>query len=123
LPNKGNIGNGDLGKYVFVRQQVVSENYFTTRVDQKISEKDSLFGTYVYDYSPLTQPDTMNNVLEQSIAKRQIAAFEENHTFRPTLLNSFRVGYNRDHATANSAVKAINPIAGDTTSSWWAPGQ
>jgi hypothetical protein len=119
LPSSPTSGN--VGQYVFNRQQVVSENYYTTRVDEKISEKDSLFGTYVYDYSPLTQPDLLNNVLQQSIAKRQIAAIEENHTFTPTLLNSFRVGYNRDHANALQALKAINPIAGDT-SMGWAPG-
>jgi hypothetical protein len=113
--------NGNVGQYVFVRQQVVSENYFTTRVDQKISEKDSLFGTYVYDYSPLTQPDILNNILQQSIAKRQIAAFEENHLFGPAASNSFRLGYNRDHANANQAIKAINPVA-DDTSQGWAPG-
>ena len=42
LPNAGPIGNGDTGLFTFVRQQVVSENYFTTRVDQKISEKDEV---------------------------------------------------------------------------------
>jgi len=120
LPSSPTSGN--VGQYVFTRQQAVSENYYTTRVDEKISEKDSLFGTYVYDYSPLTQPDLLNNVLQQSIAKRQIAAIEENHTFSPTLLNSFRLGYNRDHANALQAIKAINPVAGDTTTPWWAPG-
>jgi outer membrane receptor protein involved in Fe transport len=114
--------SGNIGQYVFTRQQVVSENYFTTRVDQKISEKDSLFGTYVYDYSPLTEPDILNNVLQQSIAKRQIAAFEENHVFSTTMGNSFRLGYNRDHANALQAIKALNPVAGDTTTPWWAPG-
>jgi hypothetical protein len=113
--------SASVGDYVFARQQVVSENYFTTRVDQKISEKDSLFGTYVYDYSPLTQPDILNDVLQQTITRRQIAAFEENHTFTPTLLNSFRVGYNRDHANALQAIKAINPVA-DDTSLGWVPG-
>jgi outer membrane receptor protein involved in Fe transport len=114
--------SGNIGQYVFTRQQVVSENYFTTRVDQKISEKDSLFGTYVYDYSPLTEPDILNNVLQQSIAKRQIAAFEENHVFSAAMGNSFRLGYNRDHANALQALKALNPVAGDTTTPWWAPG-
>src|SRR6266446_3485276 len=114
--NAGTIG--DKGKYRFVSQQVVSENYFTTRVDQKFSEKDSLFGTYVYDYSPLTQPDGLNNLLQQSTAKRQIAAIEENHTFNPTLVNSFRVGYNRDRAVAASPVKVLNPVAGDSTQVW-----
>ena len=51
LPSSPSSGN--VGQYVFTKQQVVSENYYTTRVDEKISEKDSLFGTYVYDYSPL----------------------------------------------------------------------
>src|SRR5882762_1909530 len=116
--NAGTTGNGDKGLYKFIRQQVVSENYFTIRVDQKISGKDSLFGTYVYDYSPLTQPDGLNNVLQQSTAKRQIAAFEENHTFSPILLNSFRVGYNRDRAIAIAPLKALNPVAGDSTQAW-----
>jgi hypothetical protein len=113
--------NGNVGQYVFTRQAVVSENYFTTRVDQKISDKDSLFGTYVYDYSPLTQPDILNNILQQSIAKRQIAAIEENHLFGPTASNSFRLGYNRDRTNAVQAIKAINPVA-DDTSQGWAPG-
>jgi outer membrane receptor protein involved in Fe transport len=116
--NGGTIGNGNKAYYNYVSQQVVSENYFTTRVDQKFSEKDSLFGTYVYDYSPLTEPDILNNILQQSIAKRQIAAIEENHTFSPTLLNSFRVGYNRDRATAASPVTVLNPVAGDSTQAW-----
>ena len=113
--------SGNVAQYVFTRQAVVNENYFTTRVDQKISNKDGLFGTYVYDYSPLTEPDILNNVLQQSIAKRQIAAIEENHLFGPTASNSFRLGFNRDRANALQAIKAINPVA-DDTSLGWAPG-
>jgi len=110
-PATGSIGNGDFGLYTPARQRVVSENYFTVRVDQKISASDSLFGTYMYDYSPSTAPDILNNVLQQSIAKRQVAAIEESHIFSPTLVNSFRVGYNRDRANALSPIKAINPVA------------
>jgi hypothetical protein len=113
--------NGNIGQYVFNSQEIVSENYFTTRVDEKISEKDSLFGTYAYDYSPLTQPDLLNNLLQQAIAKRQIAAIEENHIFSPALGNSFRLGYNRDRAYASNPVKVLNPVAADTTQGW-APG-
>jgi outer membrane receptor protein involved in Fe transport len=116
--NAGTTGNGDKGFYRYVSQQVVSENYFTVRADQKFSEKDSLFGTYVYDYSPLTQPDPLNNLLLQATAKRQIAAIEENHTFTPTLLNSIRFGYNRDVAKAAQTVKVLNPVAADSTQAW-----
>ena len=113
--------NGDIGQYVFNSQEIVNENYFTIRVDEKISEKDSLFGTYAYDNSPQTQPDILNNLLQQSIAKRQIAAVEENHVFSPALGNSFRLGFNRDRAYASNPVKVLNPVAADT-SQGWAPG-
>jgi hypothetical protein len=113
--------SGNVAQYVFVRQAVVNENYFTTRVDQKFSEKDSLFGTYAYDYSPLTQPNILNDVLQQSIAKRQIIAVEETHIFSATSGNSLRFGFNRDHTNALQGIKAINPVA-DDTSQGWAPG-
>ena len=121
LPNAGTIGNGDLGLFSFVSQQVVNENYFTMRVDEKISEKDSLFGTYSFDNSPLTQPDGLDNVLQSNLAKRQIAAIEESHVFNPTFVNSLRIGYNRDRAFSSNGIKAINPVAGDT-SLGWGPG-
>lgn len=122
LPNDGTIGNGDLGLFSFVGRQIVNENYFTIRVDEKISDKDSLFGTYSFDNSPLTQPDVLDNVLQSDLAKRQIAAIEETHTFNPAFVNSLRVGYNRDRAFSGLGTNAINPVAGDT-SLGWAPGQ
>ena len=122
LPNAGTIGNGNLGTFAFVRQQIVRENYFTTRVDERISDKDSLFGTYSYDNSPLTQPDILDNVLQSSVAKRQIAAIEESHVFNPGIVNSLRVGFNRDRANSGGSIKTINPAADDTSVNWWAPG-
>jgi outer membrane receptor protein involved in Fe transport len=121
LPNGASIGNGDIAPFTFDRHQNVSENYFTTRVDEKISEKDSLFGTYSFDNSPLTQPNILDDVLVSSVAKRQIAAIEESHVFSPTVVNSLRVGYNRERASSGGGIKAINPTAADT-SLGWAPG-
>ena len=69
----------------------------------------------------MTQPDILNNVLQQSIAKRQIAAVEENHVFSTAVGNSFRLGFNRDHANALQPLQAINPAA-NATSGQWAPG-
>src|SRR4029077_6573894 len=48
VPNAGLIGAGDTGFFNFAAQQVVNENFFTIRVDEKLSERDSLFGTYSY---------------------------------------------------------------------------
>jgi outer membrane receptor protein involved in Fe transport len=122
LPNAGTIGNGDIGLLAFDRHQIVSENYFTTRVDEKISDKDSIFGTYSFDNSPLTQPNVLDDVLISSTAKRQIAAIEESHVFNPAVVNSLRVGYNRERANSGGGINAINPAAADTSVNWWAPG-
>src|ERR1700676_5358198 len=47
LPNQGLLASssGDLGIFTFAGQQVVSENFVTTRIDHKFSQSDSLFAT------------------------------------------------------------------------------
>src|SRR6516225_502850 len=72
LPNGALIGNGDLGNYNVAVQQVVSENFFTTRVDHRFAEKDSLFGTYMYDDTPYQSPDRFNVQLIGSQTNRQV---------------------------------------------------
>jgi len=111
LPN-GTV-SGDTGIFSFVDNQVVSENYWTTRVDHTFSEKDSLFGTYMYDVAPYSSPDSLNNVLINSVTNRQFVVLEETHVFSPTLVNSVRAGYNRDGVANDIGVSAINPLAAD----------
>src|SRR6202045_1604627 len=43
LPNGGLLGNGDTGLFTFSGQQIVTENFVTTRIDHKFSDKDSVF--------------------------------------------------------------------------------
>jgi hypothetical protein len=121
LPNAGLLGIGNTGTFKFAGQQVVNENYFTFRVDQNISDKDKLFGTYSFDTSPQTQPNALDTVQTQGISKRDIVALEESHIFSPSIVNSVRVGYNRAHAESGTAGKALNPLAADP-SLGWAPG-
>jgi len=72
LPNQGAVAGstGDLGVFTFAGQQVVNENFLTTRVDHKFSQNDSLFGTYMYDKTPYSSPDGLDNV-EFSTLDRQ----------------------------------------------------
>src|SRR5205085_2818025 len=121
LPNAGIRGNGDTGIFAFAGQQIVNENFFTTRVDQTVSNKDSLFGTYSFDDSPLTQPDTLGNLVQHAISRRQIASIEESRIFTPGFVNTVRLGYNRAHTTSAGGVNAINPAAADPALGW-APG-
>jgi outer membrane receptor protein involved in Fe transport len=117
LPTNGAVpgSNGDLGVYTFPGQQIVSENFFTTRVDHKISEKDSLFGTYMFDKTPYSSPDGLNDVEFSTLTSRQFLSVEETHIFAPGFVNSIRVGGNHEAVNNNQSLKAINPAAADTS--------
>jgi hypothetical protein len=106
-------GGGDTAIFTFGGSQITTENFFTTRVDHKFSEKDNLAGSYMYDNSPSSQNDEFNNKLIFTKTRRQLVSLEENHSFRPTLINSIRLGYHREYAAAPSGSKAINPLAAD----------
>jgi Carboxypeptidase regulatory-like domain/TonB-dependent Receptor Plug Domain/TonB dependent receptor len=108
------FGNGDQGSYTFAAQQIVSENFFTTRVDHRFSDKDSLAGSYMFDKTPYASPDGLNNVEFSTLTSRQFVSIEETHIFSPSFANSFRIGGNHEAVNNNLSLKAINPDAAKT---------
>jgi hypothetical protein len=113
IPN--GLVSGDTGIFSFSGSAITTENYFTTRVDHKFSDKDSLAGGYMYDSSPSSQNDEFNNKLIFTKTRRQLVSLEENHLFGSSVVNSFRLGYHREYAAAPSGSKALNPLAADTS--------
>ena len=105
----------DICQFVYNANQVVNENFVTTRIDHRFSEKDSLFGTYLYDKTPYTSPDSYGNVGLGSLTSRQIVAAEETHSFTPGFVNAIRFGYNHERVDNNASVTAINPAASDAS--------
>jgi Carboxypeptidase regulatory-like domain/TonB-dependent Receptor Plug Domain len=114
-PHANGAVTGNTGVFSFAGLQAISENFVTTRVDHKFSDMDSIYGTYMYDDTDYHDPDSFNNQLIGSHTKRQIVAIEENHVFSPRLINTVRVGYNREYAANNHSAAAINPAAADPT--------
>ena len=57
---------GNVGSFTFAGQQVVNENFFTIRVDDRISDKDTLAVTYLRDFTPYQAPDGLDAVLINS---------------------------------------------------------
>jgi hypothetical protein len=114
LPNLS-TGAGDTGIYSFAAQQVLAENFFTTRIDEVLSDKNSLSGSYIYDDTPYSAPDAMDITLKGHHIRRQDLVLEETHLFSPSLLNSFHVGVNRVVATINSNRGPIAPLSTDTS--------
>ena len=112
-PNGPILGNGDTGIFSFADQQVTTENYFTTKIDRKFSEQDSLSGTYLRDNSKEIQPDNFDQLLSNVVSQRQLATLLEQHIFSPRLLNAARFGFNRAVAVNGGVSKVMNPLLAD----------
>jgi len=110
-PAAAQIPGSDTALYTFSGQQIVNENFLTARVDHHFSDRDSLFGSYMFDRTPYSSPDGMNNVEFQTLTARQFLSIEETHIFSPSFANSVRVGGNHEAVNNNQSIKALNPDA------------
>src|SRR5438132_761531 len=104
--------NPNVATFVFAPTRRVTENFVTIRLDHRFSDKDSLFLTYNYDNSPFTTPDGFDTTSVLSGVKRNLAALELTHTFTPALLNTARLGYNRNDTTNNITTGSTGVIPG-----------
>jgi hypothetical protein len=135
LPNAGIVADScsnlnpsgmtrcDLGKFIYSRQQVTPENYFTTRIDHRISASDSLYGTYMRDSATISQPDELGVKVTGFTTGRQLVTIEENHIFTPQVVNAVRVGYSRVVGLVGQTLKGLRPVATDPSLGFAAPGR
>jgi hypothetical protein len=111
-PNSG--VNGNIGTFTFVQNTQIVENYLTAKIDRTISEKDSLRGTFTYDRGSSVQPVPLNLYVFGNSSVRYFVSLEETHVFSPTLVNSVRVGFNRNDPRGGGALGAVNnPLVQD----------
>jgi hypothetical protein len=122
LPNGPVLGNGDTGIFSIAAQQVTTENYFTTKIDHKFSDHDSLSGTYFRDNSEEITPDAFDELLSNVVSRRQLVTVLYQHIFSPKLLNALRTGFNRAVALDGGVSRVINPLLTDP-SYGFIPGQ
>jgi len=122
LPNGPLLGNGDTGIFTFAGQQVTNENYFTVRVDRKLSDKGSLSGTYMRDNSKTVLPDAFNELLSDIVSRRQVITLHEQHELSATLLNAARFGFNRAVGIEGGVSAVMNSHMLDATYSF-VPGE
>jgi hypothetical protein len=113
LPNGPLLGAGDTGIFTFSGQQVTPENYFTIKVDHKVSEQDAVSGTYMFDIGTVRQPDELNDKRTGYDSRRQVFTVNETHTFNSRFLSSFRFGINRVVATTGLTFPSGNSHASD----------
>lgn len=113
LPNGPLLGPGDTGLYSFAGQEVTPENYFTARIDRKLSDHDQLYGTFMLDNATVTHPDELGNKDTGYDSQRRVYTLHEAHTFSTQLANSFRAGISRVVTNAGLTFPASNAADGN----------
>lgn len=88
--------------YLSEPKKSLTQNNFDVRIDHTISDRDSIFGRFSYEDQPSFTPSPFSNALDggafqdgyQDNSYRS-AAISETHTFSTSMINEFRLGYNR----------------------------
>jgi Carboxypeptidase regulatory-like domain/TonB dependent receptor/TonB-dependent Receptor Plug Domain len=115
LPNSGLLAPGNTGDFDIAVDNISREDFVTTRIDRKFSEKDSVAGSWFYDKGSSDVPDSFDDVLVGDTSFRQMIALEETHVFNSSLVNTARGGYSRVNTADSFSLRAIKPIASDTS--------
>lgn len=114
-PGNGVGENANVGQFNWTAVQRADENFYTFRSDYKLSDKDSVFGTYVRDPSTIFIPTTFDTALSRTNAYRTLGVVEETHLFSPFTANTVRVAMDRTYGLTNhyDSSSAVNPVAND----------
>src|SRR5438552_11955447 len=108
-------GTGDTGIFPFAAQQVTPENYFTTKIDHRLSVNDLFYGTYMFDRGNVRQPDELNDKRTGYDSRRQVVTAHETHIFSPNLFNALQFGVSRAVAVTGLTFPSSNALVADTS--------
>lgn len=95
LPDGRDLGGG-LGEFIRSVSRPTDEDYFLVKVDHTLSTSDSLFVRYISDDSSIVVPQPFPGFENVGQTERRFTTIEERKVFSPTLLNEFRLSFNRN---------------------------
>lgn len=102
LPTGASQGAGSGTATLFApASSPVNENYFVTRVDDHITEKQSIFARFTFDEGTLAAPDQVPLTTSQIVAHTRYATVQHDYIVSPTLLMTTRAAYNRTRLAAD----------------------
>jgi len=105
LPDPGTVNAAGVGRSAQTASSIAHEHYLLGRVDHSISDKDSVFGRYIFNKADQVEPFNSTSVLpywgELDKSFNQFATVEWRHIISPTIVNVARDSFSR---TTNNAV-------------------
>ncbi len=114
-PPAGNTDFGGFTTFTSVGDQVTREDYVLGRIDYSISDKDSIFGRFIFDKGRRIEPFGGSPILghpSQADSANQFFTMEEKHIPSAKLLNLLRFTFARtnERSRTTSAQLANNPL-------------
>jgi Carboxypeptidase regulatory-like domain/TonB-dependent Receptor Plug Domain len=109
------LGNGDSGYYTDVLKNIGNENYYLGKINHQFNASNNIAGSYFFDTSRLTTPDSFNEEVNATTAQRQSASLEYTKIISPSLLNVARFGFGRTVMTSGKAIEVLNKNYNDTS--------
>jgi len=101
LPNTGAAG-ATTNNFISNSPVSVSQEVYSGRVDQNVTQKYHLSGRYAFSTTPLTQPNVYNNVASTGASavgttafRNQSFSFDNSYVYSPTLLLNINYGFAR----------------------------
>ncbi len=97
LPTVDPIPGDGAGLWFGSFSQESDEDFFTARIDHRLSESDFLMGRYTFSDSSLTllSPDVFPQFSNAALNRLQYLTLEHKKIFSPAVLNEFRFGFSR----------------------------
>jgi hypothetical protein len=117
-----------IGQSTFAPPTYYWENQFTTNIDQKLSEKNTLAGRLFYSRATTAAPFSSNGANlpgwgSNVLARNTMFVLADTHAFSSNLVNVARAGYVRfDGLTASQSPLLASAIGQETTTGPGGPG-
>src|SRR5262249_17532691 len=94
MPNGARIGGG-FAQDSSPQFLPTDENFYTVRLDQQLSSRDSFFARYTFDEATSDQPGDTYAFALHTKTNRHFLTLVESHVFSPRLISSARFGFTR----------------------------
>jgi hypothetical protein len=86
-----------VNNFTYPFTQPSTDDYGQMRVDQTLSDKDSLFVRYTIQNTTQTQPTAFPQFASSAYSRNQFLTLSENRIFSQALLNTFRTSFSRTY--------------------------
>ena len=110
LPNRPGLINN----YAFADNIQFDRDIVSGRIDHTVSEKQNFFGRFSYEKRSNAPPSFLGSIASNVTVQRDTffnATLNHVYSLKPNLINNFRYGYTRAHATQGANSLGFDPTS------------